>query len=215
MCACCERTLRRQLSSAPDSVHAGDFSGVRQFFSPEALQRVYSTEFDRGPRGGALIPFGNAITLECFLPFEEPDGISLPFMPMTLTGSIVHDVGKKKAAKPYEVEACETGRCDCSDRPTGWIITRPIARALLSVTDSWLNDHGRSLAGLLNHSWALTYSTPEFMAETYFGGMLIPTRAESRAARRAREAARAAAGWRHIHPEHRTRRMKGSSNNKP
>jgi hypothetical protein len=73
---------------------------------------------------------------------------------------------------------------------------------MLGVSDSWLNDHGRQLPGLINSSWALAYHTRAFMQEVYFADFLLPKREESREARAHRARSRSSAGWTHTHPEH-------------
>jgi hypothetical protein len=187
-------------------MNAGESSGVHRFFDEKKAQALYATHFPTGERGGAIIDFGNAIALECYMPYEEPNGLVLPFMPMPLRGAIVHDIGRRKQVAPRELEACERGRCRCKSRPTGWRLTRPIVRALLSVTDSWLNDHGRQLAGLIGGSWALAYDTRMFMQEVYFADFLLPTREESREARACRTRSRASVGWTRTLPTHARRR---------
>ena len=136
--------------------------------------------------------------MECYLPYKEPDGFTLPFMPLPLDGSIIHDIARKKEVAPWELEACERGHCRCNSRPTGWRLVRPIVRAMLSVTDSWLNDHGRQLPGLVGSSWALAYDTRTFMERVYFANFVLPKREESREARAHR--ARSRLGRMDTHP---------------
>ena len=52
-------------------------------------------------------------------------------------------IGRKRAVTRREKSVCEKDVCRCDRRPTGWRFTRPIVRALLGVTDSGINDHGR------------------------------------------------------------------------
>src|ERR1051326_1746677 len=191
-CTFCGRLLRTQLAAMSEVDHlildAGGNLGVHRFFDAAKAQDFYTSRFEVGERGGAMIDFGNAIVLECFVPYlHEETGDTLPFMPLPLTGrEIIHDIGRKRAVTRREREACEGGVCHCDSRPTGWRLTRPIVRALLGVTDSWINDHGRQLPGLISGSWELTYHTPTFMAEGYFNPeFVIPSRAASRAARSA------------------------------
>jgi hypothetical protein len=186
---------------------AGGSSGRHHTFFDEAkAQTLYATTFPIGPRGGALIPVGNAVTLECWLPYKEPSGFTLPFVPMPFTGrEIVHDIGRKKAVAPWQLEACEVGSCRCTSRPTGWRLTRPVVRALLGVTDHALNDWGRLLPGALP-GWGLAWDTLGFMAGAYFNPQFIlPKREESRKVRAQRTQSRSA-GWKHTHPEHIRRR---------
>lgn len=211
-CTNCERSLRKQFSEMHEVDHlmmnAGGSSGVHRYFDEAKMQTLYATTFPVGPRGGALIDFGNAVVLECCLPYKEPDGSVLPFMPYPLSGDIVHDIGRKKEVAPWELDACTTGRCRCISRPTGWRLTRPIVRALLGVTDSWLNDHGRQLPGLIGSSWALTYDTRTFMERLYFANFVLPKREESREARAHRARSRSSAGWTHAHLAHARRRRR-------
>lgn len=216
-CVNCERSLRRQLHTMHEVdqlvMHGGGTSVVHPFFDAMTARRLYETRFPTGPRGGALISFGNAITLECFLPYEEPDGTVWPLMPMPLTGrEIIHDIGRKKAVMPWELDACLRGACRCSARPRGWLLTRPIVRALLGgITDSWLNDHGRQLPGHIGTLWGLAYTTLVFMQQCYFNpAFVLPTRAEDREARAHRARLRGATRWKHTHPGHsrRARRRK-------
>ena len=137
---------------------------------------TYRSSFERGPRGGAMIQFGR-IRLECFVPYLD-DEFDLPFMPMELDGSPVHDQVRSTD------DECSSGRCGC-DRPTGWRLTRPILRAILGVTDAFLNDHASELPGRLP-GWRLAVATKPFMTECYFNPeFAFPTRAACRAARRA------------------------------
>jgi hypothetical protein len=173
----------------------GGSTAAPRFFDTSKAQAFYASYFEVGDRGGAMIDFGNAIVLECYVPYlHEVTGDNLPFMPLPLTGrDIIHDIGRKRAVTRREREACERGVCRCTSRPTGWRLTRPILRAMLGVTDSWINDHGRQLPGLISGSWELTYDTPTFMAECYFNPeFIVLSRAASRAARSARQRSRSA-----------------------
>ena len=212
VCANCERPLRKQLAEMHEVDHlmmtAGVSSGGHRSFDESKLQALYTTTFPTGRRGGALIEFGNAIVLECFLPYKEP-GLVLPFVPYPFDGrDVVHDIGRKREVTVSELDACALGRCRCDSRPTGWRLTRPIVRALLDVTDSWLNDHGRLLPGLIGSSWALAYDTRTFMEQVYFANFLLPKRDESRELRAERTRSRASAAWSHRHPEHDQRRRR-------
>ena len=195
VCAGCEQPLRTQLSSIETTEsmpYGGSSSAVRQYLEAVKQRVPYTPTFPVGNRGGAMIDFGNAIVLECALPFiEDATGEAYPFMPLPLDGSIVHDICRKKAIEPWELKACTTGFCRCDSRPTGWVLTRAIVRALLSASDAYLNDHGRQLPGVISGSWALKYHTPIFMKECFFNSeFILPTRAASRAARADREACR-------------------------
>jgi len=209
-CVNCERTLRKQLATMHEVDHtmmnAGGLSGVHRFFDEAKMEGLYATTFAVGPRGGAIVPVGNAITLECWLPYKDGSGITLPFLPMPLSGrEVVHDIGRKKAVARWELEACESGRCRCTARPTGWRLTRPIVRALLGISDHALNDCGRLLPGALP-GWALAWDTLTFMAGAYFNPeFVLPKREESRAVRAQRARSRSV-GWKHTHPEHARRR---------
>lgn len=160
---------------------------LRGYLDSVARQSPYAATFEHGPRGGAMIAFGR-VKLECFLPFDNGDEL-LPFVPMPLDGSVVHD-----DVRPSEKE-CNAGTCGC-DRPTGWRLTRPILRGMLGVSDAFLNEHGRDLPGVLP-TWSLNVDTVEFMRECYFNAEFrFPTRASSRAARRERRCRYAEAGRR-------------------
>lgn len=111
---------------------AGDFSGAHSFFDDAKARGVFSSGFPIGPReGGAVIDFGNAIQLECFIDFKLPSGVVLPFVPLPLDGAVVHDIGRKREVALWEIENCLRRRCRCKSRPTGWRLTSPIVRALL------------------------------------------------------------------------------------
>lgn len=161
-----------QIGSQPPS--------VRRYLADVAERKEFLSGLERGPRGGAMIDFGSLIVLECYLPFvREQSGDNLPLVPMELTGELVHDLAKSSR------EACEAGLCDCDDRPEGWILTRPILRAMLGVTDSYLNEHSVELPGRL-HRWELTVSTLPFMRDFYFNpDFAFSTRKERRNARKA------------------------------
>ena len=210
-CTNCERSLRRQFAEMHEVDHlmmkAGGVSGVHRYFDETKLQALYASTFPIGPRGGALIDFGNAIVLECHLPYKEPSGLILPFVPLPFTGrDIVHDIGRKKEVTRRELENCEHGYCQCTNRPTGWQLTRPIVRAMLNVTDSFLNDRGRCLPGALS-GWSLAWDTLTFMKDCYFNpAFVLPKRDEGREARADRARSRSSGGWKHLHPEHAFRR---------
>lgn len=201
VCVNCEQLLRKQLatmSEVDQMVNAGESPGVHRIIN----ESLYETKFATGPRGGALINFGRGIILESFVPYvEEKTGETYPFMPLPLTGrDIIHDIGRKKDISRWELDACERGTCRCDSRPSGWRLNRPIVRAMLGVTDAFLNDHGRQLPGVIGGSWALVFSTPAFMKECYFNAeFIIPTRAASRTARADREIARSLAACKHAH----------------
>jgi len=210
-CTNCERTLRTQLAAMRDEDHlmmsAGGFSGVHPFFDEAKVQALYATSFPIGPRRGAMIDLGNAVVVESWLPYREPSGLVLPFVPMPFTGrEIVHDIGRKQTVERWELEACERRQCRCASRPTGWLITRPIVRALLAVTDHALNDWGRVLPGALP-VWGLAWDTLTFMRHCYFNPQFVlPKRDESREARAARARSRSSVGWKHPHRERACRR---------
>jgi hypothetical protein len=186
---------------------SGVSSGTPSFFEEAIRRGRFARAFPVGARGGALIDFGNAITLECYVPFEQGK-LRLRFLPMPLDGGVVHDIGRKRRIQPAVIDRCLNGSCRCKRAPTGWRLTRPIVRAMLGVTDSWLNDHGRQLPGLINTSWALAYDTLTFMQEVYFGDFLLPKRDNGREARADRAQSRSSAGWKHSHPEHARRRRR-------
>ena len=65
-------------------------------------------------------------------------------------------------------------------------LTRPMLRAILGVSDAFLNEHGGDLPGRLP-CWCLCVSTLPFMRDCYFDPeFLFPTRTAARAARRER-----------------------------
>lgn len=207
-CINCERTLRKQFATMHEVdlqhlvMNAGEISGVHRYFDEAKLQALYTTTYPVGPSGGAMIDFGRAVVLECFLPYRDDAG-TLPFVPMPFDGTtLLHDVGRKRDIDAREIERCKAGMCRCDMYPTGWVLPRPAARALLGTTDSFLNDHGRQLPGLVGGSWALVYDTLSFMRQLYFNATFtLPKREESREARAERARARST-GWKHIHPEH-------------
>jgi hypothetical protein len=156
---------------------------MQQYFRALASLRSYALECERGPRGGAMIDFGNLIKIECFVPFfDRETGEFDALMPMPLDGSVVHDLERSTRS------ACETGECRC-DCPTGWRLTRPIIRSVLSVSDAYLNEHSQELPGKLP-TWELAVSTPLFMRALFDPSFRLPTREVSRAARRAAREAR-------------------------
>ena len=210
-CTNCERTLRKQFSAMHEVDHlmmnAGETSGVHRFFDAAKAQALYASRFPIGERGGAMIDFGRAVVVECYLPFKLPSGLELPYVPLPLNGEIVHDIGRKKDIALWELEACKSGYCRCKSRPTGWRLTRPIVRALLNVTDSFINDHGRLLPGALG-AWELEWHTVTFMRDCFFNpNFVLPKREESREARAERARSRSTA-WKHTHPEHARRRRR-------
>jgi len=192
-CVGCDALLRRAMAEEVVSHPTNDrpLSDIQTYLRALKSGTPYEPTFPHGPRGGAVIDLGRAITLECFLPYEEPaSGALYPFMPMPLIGDVVHDIGRTKDVPQWELDACKYGVCRCDDRPTGWKLTRPILRALLGVTDSYLHEHGRQLPGVMT-CWCLCVNTPEFMKEAFFNPEFVfPTRAASRAARASRQAGR-------------------------
>ncbi len=186
-------------------MNAGEVSGVRCFFDEGKMQTLYATTYPAGPRGGAMIDLGRAVVLESFAPYRDDAG-TLPFVPMPFDGAtLLHDIGRKKELDPREIECCKVGLCRCDTYPTGWVLPRPAIRALLNVTDSYLNDHGRQLPGLVGGSWTLLYDTLTFMRELYFNAAFtVPKREESREARAAYTLSRSE--WKHTRPEHARRR---------
>src|SRR6185503_16789452 len=103
-------------------------------------EALYASRLPVGPRGGAMIDFGRAVVLECFAPFRDETG-ELPFVPMPFDGAtLLHDIGRKKNLDPWEVESCTRGVCRCDDYPSGWVLPRAAVRAVLGITDSFLND---------------------------------------------------------------------------
>jgi hypothetical protein len=159
-------------------------SAIRKYLEAVRRQTPYVVTFAIGPRGGAMIDFGDLITLECFLPYEdEKSGKILPFVPMPLNGERVHDVLRS------DRERCMTGECDC-DAPVGWQLTRPIVRTVLGVGDAVLNEHSAELPGRLP-GWRLRVDTLTFMRECYFNPeFAFATREAGREARRERHALR-------------------------
>lgn len=215
VCAGCERTLRKQLAMRDgDStgMDAGASRGVHSSYGEATTNLIYASRFPVGERGGALIDFGRAIVLECFAPYvNDTSGETIPFCPMPFHGDrVIHDIGRMKDIHPTHLENCQSGMCRCDSRPSGWLLTRPIIRALLGCTDSYLNDHGRQLPGLIGGSWQLAWDTVTFMTQCYFNSEFVtPTRAASRAARADRSRTRSAAGCGHEHPTPGSRRRRG------
>jgi hypothetical protein len=197
VCAECGFPLRKvplepsnDTSSNPNEVHintdlARNYPApLRQYLEAFRSRRPYVLEFPRGPRGGAVIDFGNMIRLECFLPYFDEEG-ALPFAVMPLDGSAVHDLERSERV------LCESGSCNC-ERPTGWKVTMPILRQLLGgVSSAFLHEHGQQLPGRLP-CWCTCVSTLPFLRECLFDSTFkFPTREASRAERRnSREAAR-------------------------
>jgi len=212
-CVRCEQTLRKQLRSMHEVDHlmmnAGDSSGVHHFFDETKAKALYATSYPVGPRRGAMIDLGRAVVLECFAPYRDDAG-TLPFVPMPFDGTtLLHDIGRRKDLDPREIERCKAGLCDCDTYPTGWVLPRAAVRALLNVTDSYLNDHGRQLPGLIGGSWALLFDTVSFMGQCYFNtNFVLPTRKASRRARSHRARLRSSPGWTRAQPAkpHRRRR---------
>jgi hypothetical protein len=186
-CAACDALISRKAAEEPQPLNAAAaVSAIQRYLTVLKREVPFGTAFPRGPRGGAMITFGQLMTLECFLPYEdEESGDLLPFVPMPLIGETVHD------AKAPDRDECEAGRCAC-DRPTGWRLTRPILRALLGVSDAFLNEHGGELPGRLP-CWCLCVDTLTFFRECFFNpDFRFPTRKASRAARHERLLER---GW--------------------
>lgn len=175
ICTVCERVLthgeaeKLSAKSRGEDVHEPAINSalrqppaVRRYLGDIARQQAFPSGFARGPRGGAMVDFGSLIVLECYLPFvDEERGDILPFVPMPLTGQLMHDVAKS------DRRLCEVRLCRCDDRPEGWYLTRPILRAMLGVTDSYLNEHSIELPGRL-HTWELRVSTLPFMRDFVF-----------------------------------------------
>jgi hypothetical protein len=182
VCAQCDYPLRklRMFGDDPGDEGGSDPDHSSVLTSPFA----FPTEFELGPRGGAIIDFGNLIRLECLLFFvDEETGSVLPWLPMPLDGQVIHDLSRSDRA------ACGAATCACP-RPTGWRLTRPILRVLLGKSDAFLNEHGRQLPGRLP-CWCLCVDTVTFMRDAYFErDFQFPTRQASRAARRHELAAR-------------------------
>jgi hypothetical protein len=191
-CYECGSRLRVKLAPAADQVlNVWGSPDVQQYLKAVRDQKLYTLTFRKGPRGGALLDLGDGNELECFLPFvDDTSGDLVPYMPMELDGSVVHDPGRGKTAESWMIEECERGSCNCDSRPRGWKLTRPLIRGLLGVSDSFLADHAGELPGR-QPCWCLCVSTPEFMREVIFNPEFkFPTREAARAARAVREAAR-------------------------
>lgn len=211
LCSGCDRTLSNQFATMHELDHAlmanvGALPDVRDYLAAIAARSPYALSFPRGENGGAMVDFGRAVVLECFVPYtaEGTRRVS-PFMPRPFDGrTVVHDL-RGTIVSLEEIAACKAGRCDCDSRPTGWILTKPILRALLSVSDHWLNEFGRLLPGALA-TWAVTVSTPLFMESLFSPDFTLPTRAASRPVRAARARARRR-GCRSPSPPRRTRRL--------
>lgn len=191
MCGGCSRTLRSQLKSERGQCDRG--AGVAG--TPTSSIRPvspYASAFERGPRGGALVPLNAVLRIESFLPYyEEATGEVWPWMPMPFLGTeTIHIAGGKPSTAAQEFRACQRGECDCDLRPSGWLLPRAVARAVVGVSDAFLAEFGRGLPGCLP-TWELQFSTPEFMKQVVFDPTFtLPTRASSRAARGRREASR-------------------------
>jgi hypothetical protein len=178
-CTDCDYLLSKPPEVAKANIPAGERAGS------EISPAPFPTEWVLGPRGGAIIDFGNMIRLETWLFFADAETDSvLPWIPMPLDGQVIHDCGQSRR------ERCEDGTCGCG-APTGWRLTRPILRALLGKSDAFLNEHGRHLPGKLP-CWCLCVDTLTFMRDAYFDpDFRFPTRRESRAARSREPMARA------------------------
>jgi hypothetical protein len=64
---------------------------------------------------------------------------------------------RQEGHRPARDRALQSGHVSLRHVPTGWVLPRPAVRALLGTTDSFLNDHGRHLPGLVGGSWVLQY----------------------------------------------------------
>lgn len=189
VCAQCDFPLRKahfQLASSDRLVVGSEESyspALRAYLDSLRARTPYTFTFDEGPRGGAMLDFGNLIRLECYVPYVDAEG-ALPFAPMPLLGEAVHDVERSHRS------ACEAGLCEC-ERPVGWKLTKPILRALLGgVSSAFLHEHGHQLPGRLA-CWCTCVSTLPFLRECLFNpAFKFPTREASRAARASRQAGR-------------------------
>lgn len=211
-CRNCDQLLRKQLATMHEldelvMTNVGSLPDVRDYLAAVAARSPYTMSFPTGEHGGALLDLGRAIIVECFVPYVIPNTRKiLPFMPRPFDGrAVVHDL-RDTIVRPENVERCKTGRCNCDSKPTGWVLTRPILRAILNVSDPWLNDNGRLLPGVLP-MWNLTVSTPTFMEQIFDPDFSLPTRAVSRSVR----AARARARRRGCAPSQSYRRTRGLS----
>jgi hypothetical protein len=189
-CINCERTLRNQFATmhVVDLQHlvmnAGNFSGVHRFFDESKLQALYATTFPFGPSAGAMIDFGRAGVLECFLPYSRRRRNAAVRSHALRRQDAPSRCWPQEGHRRAEIERCKAGMCRCDMYPAGWVLPRPAACALLGTTDSFLNDHGRQLPGLVGGSWALVYDTLSFMRQLYFNATFtLPKREESREAR--------------------------------
>lgn len=194
-CRSCDQLLRKQLAAMHEVDHelmanVGALPDVRDFLAAVAARSPYAMSFPTGEHGGAMLDLGRGVILECLLPYVvQGTRKVLPFMPRPFDGcTIVHDL-RETIVRPEDVAACKARRCDCDSKPTGWVLTRPILRAILNVSDPWLNDNGRLLPGVLP-TWNLTVSTPTFMERFFDPDFSLPTRAVSRSVRAARARAR-------------------------
>jgi hypothetical protein len=59
-----------------------DLAGKRAFRDEANAHAFYATSSPIGPCGGALIDFGRAIVLECYVPCKLPAGLELPYVPL-------------------------------------------------------------------------------------------------------------------------------------
>jgi hypothetical protein len=185
-CSNCDAPFRESTAVRPVILAATgkriDSPKVAQYLARMRELNPYVTSFPVGPRGGAMVDFGRGVTLECYLPFvSKEDGMVYPFLPLPLNGSPVHD---RERSDP---RVCANGTCRC-ERPEGLFLTRPILRALLGITDSYLNEHSRDLPGRLPPS-PLRVNTIAFIT-TIFGeeNFRFPTREIARDERRERRA---------------------------
>jgi hypothetical protein len=190
-CYDCGSPLRRKLAPSDHEPNVWGSPDVRQYLDAIRSRTPYTLTFPIGRRGGALLSLGDGNRVEVFMPWEDKRNGLLPFMPMELDPlTIIHDPGRGRAPKPWQLEACREGSCQCDDTATGWKLTRPLIRGLLGLSDAFLAEHGRDLAGVLP-CWCLCVATPIFMTEVFYNPEFrFPTRKAARAARAAREGAR-------------------------
>lgn len=96
-----------------------DTPDVRDYLAAVEARSPYALSFPVGPRGAALVNFGRAIVLECFVPYVIPASRKrLALMPLPLIGQVIHDL-RETVVDPDDVELCLAGRCTCDSRPTG------------------------------------------------------------------------------------------------
>lgn len=191
-CYDCGNPLRRKLAPVTSISNAWGAPDVRQYLEAIRDRTPYATMLPTGPRGGALLDLSDGNNIEVFLPWQDDrTGDVLPYLPMPLDGrTIIHDPARGRAAKPWEIEACRAGRCQCDETATGWKLTRPLIRGVLGISEAFLAEHGRDLPGVLP-CWCLCVATPTFMRELVFDNTFrFPSREAARAARAEREKAR-------------------------